>query len=303
MEFDVGIIGTGPAGLSAAIFGQRLGLRCVVFGDTPGGNLCVIEEVLNFPGFPEGVGGAALGAKMFSQAQKEGAFFPMQPVQGLRKGEDLFIFEAMGKVEFKAPLGIIACGLVPKLDQIPMTNLKGIHLCATCDGPLYRGRGAVLAIIGGGNTAATYAIKLSKIAQMVHIIYRGSPLKMEHAMERMVKGLNNVNIWLNTQLKDFLGKERVEGLRLEAQDKKEEILKVDGVFLAAGWEAKLDFLDMEVKRTPEGYIWTDAHLMTSVPGLFAAGDVRDTDLRQIIAACADGARAANHAFEYLQGKI
>lgn len=297
--YDLSIIGTGPAGLSTAIFAQRLGISSVVFGDTPGGNLYMIEKVENYPGYPDGVPGAALGVSLFKQAQKEGANLTLKTCKTLSKEGELFHVTAEGGEEFLSRASVIACGLTPKLPELPAKVSKGIHLCAVCDGPLYRGKDARLAIIGGGNTAGTQAQLLSKIAKEIHIIHRGQSLKMEKVLERKLLQDPKVKLWLCAEVVEILGQEHVEAVAIRQPDSSVRVIPVNGLFIAAGWIPKLDFLKIQVELTAEGFIKTDSSLNTSEPGLFAAGDIRDTDLRQIITACADGARVAYSVSKWL----
>ena len=301
-QYDLMIVGTGPGGLTAAIYGQRLGMNTVVFGDIPGGNLYMIENLMNFPGFVGGVPGAQFGATTFSQAQSEGASIPMARLENLRHKNNQFVAIDVNGQEYSATAAIVACGVIPKTLEVPNVDKKGVFFCALCDGPLFRGRNATIAIIGGGNMAGNEAMSLSKFADRVILIYHGEKLKMEAVMRKAVEAKDNVEILLNTEVMSFEGDDQIESIVVstEAGEKKE--MPVNGVFMAIGWGPNLDMLDISVETTQEGFIKTNNKLMTSFPGLFAAGDVRDTDIRQVITACADGARAATYAFEYLEEK-
>lgn len=297
--YDVGIIGTGPAGLTAAIFCQRLGLSTIVFGDTPGGNLYMIETVENFPGWPEGIPGAKLGLNLFAQAQKEGAEIPLKRCKLLKKDDPLFLMVSEASQHYLSRSCILACGLVPKFPDIEIKCKRGVYVCAVCDGPLFRGRDATLAILGGGNTAAMQVLQLSKIAKEIHLIYHGSVLKMESALKRKVMEVPNLRIHLNSKVLEVVGSDDIEALILKKEDQGHQRLNVDGLFLSVGWKPDLSFLKIDVEKVDDGYVKTNSALMTSEKGLFAAGDVRDTDLRQIITACADGAKAAYSAYMWL----
>jgi len=296
--YDLAIVGTGPAGLTAAIFAQRLGLRCIVFGNTPGGNLYMIERIENYPGFPEGIAGASLGAQLFSQAQKHGAHFTMKICKELQKDDKLFKLIDEEDIEHLARSVILASGLSPKLPDFPIKAKKGIHLCTMCDGPLYRGKDATLAVIGGGNTAGTQVLQLMNIAKEIHLIHRGKELKMEWSLERKIRDLKNLTIWLSAEVLEVQGQEQVEAILIEQGEVIRKIT-VDGLFLSVGWEPKLDYVKIHINKTQEGYVLTDPQLRTSEPGVFAAGDIREADMRQIITAAGDGARAAYTAFKYL----
>lgn len=299
-RFDLMIIGTGPAGLTAAIYGRRLGMEVAVFGDTPGGNLVKIENILNYPGFPGGVPGAQLGAMVFAQAQAEGAFVPMRRLEKILDRDSGFLGTLDGGGEYFAPAAIIASGVVPRTLDIPNSDKKGLYYCSLCDGPLFRNRGATLAVLGGGNMAVHEALSLSAFALRVIIVHRGTSLRAEAALVREAGEKGNIEVVLNAVVQEFQATDEINGLTVVVNGKEKRTLPVNGVFMAIGWGADLGVIQVEVKTTPEGFLKTDAKLMTSAPGLFAAGDVRDTDTRQIVTACADGARAANFAFEYIR---
>lgn len=298
-RFDIVVVGTGPAGMTAALYGQRLGLKTVVCGDIPGGNLYMIERLCNFPGFIDGIAGMELGVKIFQQAQTEGAQFTMtrlkklQPVDGVFHGMDV-----NGEVHI-ARTAIIATGRVPIRLPSEKANLKGVNFCSVCDGPLYRNQNATLAVVGSDNTAAQHAITLARIADKVFLIYRSAKTKMDAAHAAQLAGQKNIEILSETAVIGYKGLDMIEALEVQSRLGETHEIPVDGVFLAIGWRPNTEFLDFHLEKTPDGYLKTDSTLMTSSSGLFAAGDVRDTDLWQVLSACADGARAAKYAAEYI----
>ena len=300
-HYDTMIVGTGPAGLTAAIYGQRLGMKVIVFGDIPGGNLYMIDRLMNFPGFVGGIPGAQFGATVFAQAQSEGAFFPMARMDRLSSQDDLFVGIDVNAQRYDARSAIVSCGVIPRMLKVPNADKPGIYFCSLCDGPLFRNKKATLAVIGGGSMAGQEALSLSNIAERVLLIYRGSRLKMEAVMRKAIEKKGNIEVLLNAELVAFKGEERVDGIIVSIGTEPQKELPVDGVFMAVGWGPNLEMLDIPVEKTPEGYIKTNEKLMSSFPGLFAAGDVRDTDIRQVITACTDGARAATYVLEYLEG--
>ena len=299
-KYDLMIVGTGPAGLTAAIYGQRLGMKVVVLGDIPGGNLYMIEKLMNFPGFVGGVPGAQFGATIFSQAQAEGAFFPMARLERLSNDDNQFKGIDVNSIKYSAPVAMVTCGVIPRSLEVPNADMEGIYSCALCDGPIFRNKNATLAVIGGGNMAGQEALSLSKVAEKVILIYHGYSLKMEAVMRKTIEKKENVDILMNTKVIAFNGQDRVEAITVSSEKNEKQEILVDGVFMAIGWGPKLEMLQIPAETTPEGYLITNEKLMTSFPGLFAAGDVRDTDIRQVITACADGARAATYALEYLE---
>lgn len=300
--YEVMILGTGPAGLTAAIFAQRIGLRSVVLGDIPGGNLYMIESLMNFPGFLGGMPGTQFGAITFQQAAQEGAEFPMARLASLTHAEDLFRGVDANGQDYQALTAIAATGRVPKRLPVPRTSMKGIHFCSICDGPLYRGQGATLAVVGSDNAAGQHALSLSRIAEKVLLVCRSRRLKMDAAHRKLIAAQANIEVIIGSEVAGFKGLDLVEALDVRTSDGEQKEIRVDGVFLAIGWTPNTDIFHLAVEKTSEGYLKTDAKLMTTFPGLFAAGDVRDTDMWQVITACADGARAAKFVAEFLDNR-
>jgi thioredoxin reductase (NADPH) len=296
---DLLIVGTGPAGMTAALYARRLGLNPVVFGDVPGGNLYMIEKINNFPGFMDGVAGTEFGIRLFQQAQIDGAQFTMSRIEKLGYENSLFHCTDSNGLSYTAPAAIMATGRVPVGLSVENSNLKGIHFCSICDGPLYRNKNATLAVIGSTNAAAQHALTLSKIAEKVYLIYRSVRPQMDASHQGLLAGHKNVEIRPGTEVIGYKGLHLIEGLIVRPNNGQTDEIGVDGVFPAIGWQPNTQYLDFPVRMTPDRYLQTDSSLMTSVPGLFAAGDVRDTDLSQVLTACADGARAAKYAAAFL----
>jgi thioredoxin reductase len=297
---DLIIIGAGPAGLSAAIYGRRLGLSTTVFGDTPGGNLYMIESVKNYPGFHEGVPGMQLGMFMFSQAQAEGADFTMTQVDRIDKSADRFVVrDASGNIH-SAPVALIASGSTLKRLTVQNAAIDGIHYCAMCDGPLYRGRNAVIMVVGGGDRGGHICAFLSRIAAQVILVDKGPRLTMNAALQKTIDLAGNVQVHLNTEVQAIIGETEMTGVRVLSPDGQHKELSADALFLSVGWIPNVSMIRFPIDASPEGFLKTDHKMMTSCAGLFAAGDVRDSDLKQILTSCADGARAATHAAEFLR---
>ncbi|MBW2518415.1 MAG: FAD-dependent oxidoreductase [Deltaproteobacteria bacterium] len=299
-HYDLMILGAGPAGITAALYGQRLGLETIVFGDIPGGSSYMIEHLANFPGLVEGTSGTQFGTMAFQQAQNECANFTLTRLERLDHRDNLFIGVDVDGKEYTARSAIVATGRVPKRLAVSNLNLGGVHFCSICDGPLYRGKNASLAVVGSDNTAAQHALLLSRIAHKVFLICRSQTLKMDAVHKNQIKQQNNIAVMINTEVTGYDGENSVESIAVAIENENQRELAVDGLFLAIGWRPNSSVLNVEVQKTPEGYLKTDQRLMTSVPGLFAAGDVRDTDMWQVLTACADGARAAKNAAGYLK---
>ena len=299
-SFDIIIIGTGPAGLTAALYGQRLGLSCVVFGDIPGGNLYMVESLANFPGFPGGVPGTEWGVKTFQQAQTEGAMFTMGRLESLEKQENTFLGTDANGIRYSAPCAIVASGRVPRKLSVTHSEMKGVNFCSVCDGPLFRGKNATLAVVGSDNAAAQHALTLSRIAEKVLVICRSRELIMDASHRERIKAQDNIDLMPETEVTGYVGLDMVEALEIASPSGGLDTLSVDGLFLAIGWEPNTDMLKTPVETIDGGYLKTDEKLMTSIPGMFAAGDVRDTDLYQVLTGCADGARCALNASEFIK---
>lgn len=300
-QFDLIIVGIGPAGLTAAIHAQRMGLRAVVFGNTPGGNLYMVESLMNYPGFPGGIAGTQFGIAAYQQAQQEGAVIPLTQIEELQHRDNRFVgTDEYGK-QHVSPTVIVATGRKPKTLEVPNADKPGIYFCSVCDGPLFRGKNATLAVLGGDNMAGQHCLALAKVADRVILIHGQDRLKMETVIQKKIEQKDNVDILLNMEVVGFTGQDAIDGIVVLKRKTEEETIPVDGVFTAFGWHPNTDMIKISVETSAEGYLKTDEKLMTSFPGLFAAGDVRDTDMWQVLTACADGARAAKYAMEYLEG--
>ena len=298
--FDIIIIGTGPAGLTAALYGQRLGLRCVVFGDIPGGNLYMVDNLANFPGFPGGIPGTEWGVKTFQQAQTEGAMFTMGRLESLSQDGNTFSGTDVNGIRYSAPCAIVASGRVPRKLPVTQSEMKGVNFCSVCDGPLFRGKNATLAVVGSDNAAAQHALTLSRIAEKVFVIYRSPQMIMDASHRERLAGQDSIELMPGTEVTGYVGLDLVEAIEIAAPSGGTGTLSVDGVFLAIGWTPNTDMVKMPVETIDGGYLRTDGKLMTSVPGMFAAGDVRDTDLYQVLTGCADGARCALNAARFMK---
>jgi len=294
-DYDLMVIGTGPAGLTAALYAQRFGLKTVVFGDTPGGSLYMIHDLANFPAFSGS--GTQLGLLLFNQAQQEGATFAMAQAARLTRDADGFsVHDAMGQA-YTAPCAIVASGRTPQRLDIPGNTLKGVFFCAICDGPLFRGKNATLAVVGSDNPAAQHALNLARVPAKVILIHRSNFPLMDAFHRKMIAANPDIQVLADTEAVGYQGLDTVEAITVTANGGQRQI-PVNGVFLAIGWTPNTAMIEMPIDTTADGYLKTDDKLMTSVPGLFAAGDCHDKDLYQVLTGCADGARAAKHASDY-----
>ena len=297
--YDLMIVGAGPAGMTAALYAQRMGLNVVVFGDIAGGSTYMIEQLNNFPGFMNGIPGTQFGLQTFQQAQQEGAFFTMTRLESLSCASGRFTGADVDGKSIVAPSVIAATGRTPKMLAVPKATLKGVHFCSICDGPLYRNKHAHLVVIGSDNAAGQHAIALSRVADKVLLVCRSEQLLMDDVYQKQIASKQNIDVLSGVEVLAYEGLDMIEGIMVRSLEGAEKRLTVDGVFLAVGWQPNTGMLDLAAETTADGYLKTDDKLMTSFPGLFAAGDVRNTDMCQVLTACADGARAAKHVADFL----
>ncbi len=297
--YDVAIIGGGPAGLTAALYSARYGLKTVFFETVdPVSQLSLAAKIENYPGF-EG-GGMELLEKMKEQAVKSGAEWKMEKVEKIEKNNGTFtVITESGEYEAKAV--IVATGGKHREAGIEGENAflgRGISYCATCDGNFFRGKRVV--VYGSGKEAVEDAIYLHDIGCNVTIVSRTPSLRVEKALLDEVEK-RGIEVMTNTTLRKVLGSGKVEKVIAYNRERKEELeLDVDGIFVAIGMRPATDVVaDLGVERDSMGYIKVDKEQRTNVDGVFAAGDCCDNPLKQVVTACGDGAVAAYSAYRYL----
>ncbi len=301
------IIGSGPAGYTAAIYAARANLRPVVIqGLQPGGQLSMTTDVENFPGFAEAVQGPWLMEQMARQAERCGAELVLDLVSEVDFGRRPFRLRTDGGLEFTADAVIIATGAVARwlgLESEKRFQGFGVSACATCDGFFFRGR--PVAVVGGGNTAVEEALYLSQMCERVHLIHRRDRLRAEKVLQDRLFRNPKIQPHWNRVVVEVLGEEepvkRVVGLRLrDVRTGMVEELAVDGVFIAIGHDPATGLFRGQLEMDEQGYIKTPGHsTRTSVPGVFAAGDVQDKIYRQAVTAAGSGCMAALEAERYL----
>ena len=299
------IIGSGPAGYTAAIYASRANLNPVVYeGMQPGGQLTTTTEIDNFPGYPMGVTGNALMEDLKKQAERFGTEVRYGAITKVDFSERPFKLEINAEKEILADTVIIATGAVAKYLGLPSEEKfkgAGVSACATCDGFFYRRRD--VAVVGGGDTACEEATYLASLCNKVYLIVRRDVLRASKAMQERVMNTPNIEILWNTSTKEILGDEfGVTGAALVNNKTGEESqIKIHGFFLAIGHHPNSEVFKPYIETNQEGYIITDGKSQkTSVPGVFAAGDVQDPVYRQAIAAAGSGCRAAMDAEKFLQ---
>ncbi|QGP91801.1 Thioredoxin reductase [Neomoorella glycerini] len=303
MPHDLLIIGGGPAGLTAALYGARGGLDTVVLEmGAPGGQAGQTDRIENYPGFPEGINGMELAMKFAEQAQRFGARIEMTTVQRVElNGEIKKVFTGSG--EFTARAVIIASGAHPRPLGVPGEEEfrgRGVSYCATCDGAFFRDK--KVAVVGGGDSAVEEALFLTRFASQVTIIHRRDALRATKVLQERARDNPKISFHWNTVVTGIMGREKISSLELK--DVKSGVTReeaFDGVFIFIGLEPNTGFLKGALTLDSQGYIITRENLATSIPGVFAAGDVRAKDFRQVSTAVGDGAVAAMAAERYLAG--
>lgn len=300
--YDVIIIGTGPAGLAAAIYGTRARLNMLVLEQNfmSGGQVVNTYEVDNYPGLP-GISGMDLSLKFREHAEKLGTEFVRAKVEKITVKEDgTRVVEAQsGTYETKTI--ILATGAHHRLLNVPgEENLSGmgVSYCATCDGAFYKG--SDVAVIGGGDVAVEDAVFLARGCRKVYVVHRRNELRAAKSLQEKLFSLPNVELVWDSVVESIEGEEQVDAVRLrQLKDGSSRVLQVDGVFVAVGVTPDSGLLKGIVELDENGYILADETCQTSVPGIYAAGDVRKKPLRQIITAAADGANAITAVERYL----
>lgn len=303
------IIGSGPAGYTAAIYASRANLTPVLYeGNQPGGQLTITTEVENFPGYPEGVTGPQLMADLRKQAERFGADLRNGLVTSVNFDVRPFELTIDNDQKITADTVIIATGASAKylgLEDEKKYNGLGVSACATCDGFFYRKR--TVAVVGGGDTACEEAIYLSNIAKKVYMIVRKDHLRASEVMQRRVFEKENIEVLFNTNTVGLFGDEFVEGAHLvEYKGTENERLfdiAIDGFFLAIGHKPNTDVFAKYINLDETGYIKLEGPTTaTNIEGVFAAGDVADSRYRQAISAAGMGCRAALDVEKYLAEK-
>jgi len=300
-KYEVIIIGGGPAGLTAGLYTSRAGLKSLlVERGMFGGQIVNATLVENYPGFPKGISGAELGSLLHQQAVKYGLEVVTAEVTGLAQGQPYGVSTTEGN--FEAMSIIIAAGSeYRKLGVTGEERLSGhgVSYCATCDGFLFRDR--EVAVVGGGDTAITDALELSRHAKKVYVIHRRDQLRAGQVLQQRAFAQTKLEFIWSTVVEEALGDRLLEGLKLRnVKTGQQSNLQVDGLFVAVGLMPNSQQFFNILELDDAGYIVTDETMATSAPGIFAAGDIRRNSARQVAAAVGDGATAAMSAFRYLQ---
>jgi thioredoxin reductase (NADPH) len=302
------IIGSGPAGYTAAIYAARAELKPVMYqGMQPGGQLTITTEVENYPGYPEGVQGPAMMEDMKKQAERFGTDIRWGEIVDLDTTARPFKAKADDGKEILAETVIISTGASAKWLGLPSEqeyNGYGVSACATCDGYFYRGK--VVAVVGGGDTAAEEATYLAKLCKKVYLIHRRDELRASKAMQNRVFKTENIEVIWDSVPKEILGKKEgfskaVTGLKIEnIKTGEEKTFDIDGFFVAIGHKPNSDLFKGKLDMDETGYLITKHDsTATNIPGIFAAGDIQDKIYRQAVTAAGTGCMAALEAERFL----
>ncbi len=301
IDYDLVIIGAGPAGLTAGMYAARARMNVLLLEKTvPGGQILVTDWIENYPGFPEGISGFDLAEKMKLQAESMGLKIETAEVHSLNLSKELKQIVLKDR-SITAKSLIIASGASPKSLDIGEKKFmgKGVSFCATCDAPFFKDK--IVVAVGGGDTAVQEAIFLTKFAKKVYLIHRRDELRAAKILqERAFENKKLEILWdsVATGIDGFFGVEKV--IIKNVKTNEEKILKADGCFIWVGILPNTSFLNDAVKTDEFGFILADTKMQTSVPGVYAVGDVRDTPLRQISTAVGDAAIAALSAEHFIE---
>jgi thioredoxin reductase (NADPH) len=303
-QFDLVVIGAGVAGLTAAMFGARYGLKTAVL--TPmgtGGQIVSAERIENFPGFPQAIAGYELGPLLHEQAEAAGAEFLGDAVDGIDVADGQFIVRGASETLHTRSI-IVAAGSSLRALGIPGEERlrgKGVSHCASCDGPFYAGRD--VCVIGGGDSAVDEALVLARHAARVMVVHRGSAPDAQQKLLDQAIASGRIEIVRATIVEEILGDDTVAGVKLrDVGTGTIRVANVAGVFVYVGLEPNTAFVRDLVALDPSGHIETDIMMRTSRPGIFAAGDIRKNSVAQLAAAAGDGATAAISAFRHVKGR-
>ena len=300
-NYDVLIVGGGVAGMTAGMYAANYGLRTVIVERMMGGaSIINIEKIDNFPGFPEGISGAELGPAVQEQAMNAGADFIMGETSKIAKDGDYRVVSSDAG-ELRAKTVIIAVGSTLRRLGIPGEEEffgRGVSQCATCDGPLYMNQ--IVAVVGGGDSAADEALTLTEYAERVLLVHRRDYFKAQKSLVDRVSDNRKIEVVWNTVIEEVLGPDTVSGIRMRnTVTNLENVMELSGLFVYVGLEPNSSLVDGLLKADNAGHIPTGVSMETEVPGVYAIGDLRQNSSSQLVSAAGDGATAAIAAYKYI----
>ncbi len=300
--YDVVVIGAGVSGLAAGMYSARLGMKCLVIGDSIGGTITLTDVVENYPGF-KSISGYDLAEAIREHAESYEVEILEEYVRDVEKCKNIFKVHA-DKV-YRAKTIIFATGTRRRKLNVKGSEKfenKGLHYCALCDGPLYKNK--VVAVVGGSDSAAKEALLLTNYAEKVYIIYRGEKLRAEPINKKMVEENEKIEILKKTNIIELLGNNKLTGVVLDREYKKSNILNVDAVFVAIGGVPNSELAKkLGVKTNEKGEIIIDREAKTNIKGVFACGDVTDSKFKQAITGVAEAVVASYSAYRYISNEL
>ena len=299
--YDMIIVGGGPGGYTSALYAARAGFNVLVLEKfSAGGQMALTHQIDNYPGFEDGIDGFSLADKMKKQAERFGARSENAEVIKVNLTLNPKEIET-AKGTFLSKTVVLASGANPRelgVDKETELIGRGVAYCASCDGMFYRGKTVV--VVGGGNTAAADAILLSRIAKKVIIVHRRDTLKATRIYHEPLMNAENVEFKWDSTVTELLYEDKITGVKIKnVKTGEESIIDCDGVFVSVGRKPATDFLGSQLDLDENGYIIADETTKTSIPGVYAVGDIRTKQLRQVVTAVSDGAMAVHSAEEYL----
>ena len=301
--YDLIVIGGGPGGYTAALYAARAGLTVVVLEKlSAGGQMALTSQIDNYPGFPEGVDGFELGEKMQQQAKRFDAVTELANVTAVRLEGDIKEVQT-SEGPFYSKALVIATGANPRELGVPGEQEligRGVNYCAACDGMFYRGKTVV--VVGGGNTAVADALLLSRLAKQVIVVHRRDTLRATKVYHKPLLEAENVSFHWNSAVEELIYGEKLTAVKVRnLQTGEETLVETDGLFISIGRKPATELVKGQLQLDEAGYIVAGESTQTSIPGVYAVGDVRTKNVRQIVTAVADGAIAAHMVEEYLSG--
>ena len=296
--YDMLILGGGPGGYTAALYAARAGLSVKVLEKlSAGGQMALTTQIDNYPGFPEGIDGFELGERMQQQAERFGAETEYAEVTAVELDQDPKVIHT-SEGDFWGKTVVIATGANPRKLGIEKEDAlvgRGVAYCAACDGMAFRGKR--VAVVGGGDSAVADALLLSRVAKEVTLIHRRDTLRATKIYHESLKNAENINLLMNSQVKALLADKRLTGILVQTPEGERE-LPVEGIFISVGRKPNTALFEGQL-TLENGYIKAGEDTKTNIPGVYAVGDVRTKQLRQIVTAVADGAMAVHSAEGYL----
>lgn len=303
--YDMIVVGGGPGGYTAALYAARAGLSTLVLEKlSAGGQMALTEQIDNYPGFEDGIDGFTLAEKMQQQAERFGARSEYAQVERMDLAASPKVLET-SEGTFYAKTVVLATGANPRELGLPNETAltgRGVAYCAACDGMRYKGKTVV--VVGGGNSAAADALLLSRVARKVILVHRRDTLRATKVYHQPLMQAENLDFRWNSTVTELLQEDKLTGVKLRDVNTGEETtVPCDGLFISVGRKPATELVQGQLELDRSGYIVADETTKTSLPGVYAVGDVRTKPLRQVVTAVADGAMAVHMAEEFLSGEM